>query len=172
MPIAYLGLGSNMGEREENLAQALVLLSQKVEIKRISSLYETEPVGYTKQSPFLNLVCQVSTDLNPEELLHLAKTIETRLGRIPSFPNAPRPIDIDILFYDNQIIKSRNLVIPHPRLAERTFVLIPLVEIAPDLIHPEIGKTTVELASGLKEQSKVEKWTGGLNVPTICGGAL
>ena len=172
MPIAYLGLGSNLGEREENLTQALGLLSQKVEIKRISSLYETEPVGYKEQPSFLNLVCQVSTDLNPEELLHLAKIIEARLGRIPSFPNAARPIDIDILFYDNQIIKSRNLVIPHPRLAERTFVLIPLVEIAPDLIHPEIGKTIHELASGLKEQSKVGKWTGGLNVPTICGGAL
>lgn len=157
MSIVYLCLGSNLGERKKNLAQALASLSQKVIIGRISSLYETEPVGYKEQSLFLNLVCQVTTDLSPGELLRLVKTIEGKSGRIPSFPNAPRPIDIDILFYDDQIIETQNLVIPHPRLTERAFVLIPLAEIAANLIHPGLGKSITELASRVKEQGGVEK---------------
>ena len=172
MSIVYLGLGSNLGDREKNLTQALELLSRKLEIRKVSSFYETEPVGYENQPIFLNLACEASTKLTPEELLHLAKTVEAGLGRIRSFLNAPRLIDIDILLYDNQIVKTQNLLIPHPRLAERAFVLIPLVEIAPDLIHPEIGKTISELVSSLKEQSRVEKWTGGLDVPTIRGRSL
>ncbi len=103
MAIAYLCLGSNLGEREANLGKALALLSRKVTLDNISSIYETEPVGYKEQPLFLNLVCRIYTNLPPEELLCLAKDIETKMGRLPSKQrNSPRPIDIDILFYDNK----------------------------------------------------------------------
>ena len=161
MAAVYLCLGANLGEREKNLAQALTLLSQKVKLEKVSSIYETEPVGYKEQPLFLNLVCQISTNLSPEELLHLAKTIESEMGRVPSFPNAPRPIDIDILFYDAQIIHTQNLVIPHPRMTERAFVLVPLAEIAPELVHPEAGKSIAELAASVKGNSAVTKIASG-----------
>jgi GTP cyclohydrolase-4 len=169
---AYLCLGSNMGEREENLCQALTLLSQKVNLEEVSSVYETEPVGYKEQPSFLNLVCRITTKLRPEELLHLAKEIEAKIGRVPSFPNAPRPIDVDILLYDNEIITTYNLTIPHPRLKERAFVLIPLAEIAPDLVHLALGKSIAELARNVKGQNGVRKLTGGFDVSAICGRAL
>lgn len=155
---AYLGLGSNLGDRKQNLAQAIELLSQKVTIDRISSTYETEPVGYEEQPLFLNAVCRVSTNLSPQQLLILAKEIESKLGRVSSFRNASRPIDIDILLYDYEVIKTPDLVVPHPRLTERAFVLIPLVEIAPDLVYPESGKSIGELVNSLKESAGVRKW--------------
>lgn len=158
MPSAYLCLGSNLGAREKNLTWALSLLSQEVNLKKVSSIYETEPVGYKEQPLFLNLVCRITTNLNPGGLLRLAKTIESKMGRIPSFPNSPRLIDIDILFYDNKIIKTKDLTIPHPRLPDRAFVLVPLAEIAPELVHPELGKSITELASNIKGYSEVRKY--------------
>ncbi len=155
--VVYLGLGSNMGNRQDNLDKALGFLSQRLRVEKVSSVYDTEPVGNTNQPRFLNLVCQVYTRLAPKELLILAKGIESKLGRVLSQSNAPRPIDIDILFYGDQVIETPELVIPHPRLAERAFVLVPLAEIAPDFRHPVIGKTVNELSQRLTETQGVLK---------------
>jgi len=154
----YLGLGSNMGNRQDNLDRALDLLSQRLRTGKVSSIYDTEPIGNVNQPRFLNLVCQVYTRLAPRELLTLAKGIELKLGRVLGKSNAPRPIDIDILFYGDLVIETPELVIPHPRLTERAFVLVPLAEITPDLVHPVSGKTVKELMSAVTEVQGVLKW--------------
>jgi len=156
--IVYLGLGSNLGNRQDNLDRALDFLSQRLRVEKISSVYETEPVGNINQPRFLNLVCQAYTRLAPLELLTLAKSIESKLGRTSNKPNTPRPIDIDILFYGEQVIETPELVIPHPRLIERAFVLIPLAEITPDLVHPVSGKTVKELLEAIRETQGVLRW--------------
>jgi len=172
LPTAYLGLGSNLGDRERNLARALALLSEKVQIGKVSSVYETEPVGYEEQPLFLNMVCRTSTRLSARQLMRLIIAVETNMGRVRSFRNAPRTIDIDILFYDDAVVKTRHLTIPHPRLAERAFVLTPLDEIAPDLVHPEMDKSIAELATALGKPRGVVKWQGGLDVSAIRGRTL
>ena len=154
----YLGLGSNMGDRQDNLDRALGFLSPRLRIEKVSSVYDTEPIGNVNQPRFLNLVCQVYTRLAPSELLTLAKGIEKKLGRVFDRPNTPRPIDIDILFYGDQVIETPELIIPHPRLTERAFVLVPLDEIAPDMVHPVDGKTVKQLLEGMTGGQGVFKW--------------
>lgn len=141
----YLALGSNLGNRQEYLSTAQRRLREVVDIHKISSVYETEPVGYLDQPSFLNMVCYGQTAASPDELLHSTKAIEEALGREPSFRNAPRPIDIDILLYDDLRLETKDLVIPHPRMSIRAFVLVPLAEIAPKAIDPVSGKTAWEL---------------------------
>ena len=154
----YLGLGSNLGNRRENLDRALDLLSQRLRMGKVSSVYDTEPLGNIEQPRFLNLVCPIYTTLTPMGLLTLAKGIESKLGRVSSKPNTPRPIDIDILFYGDQVVETPELVIPHPRLAERAFVLVPLAEIAPGLVHPVSGKAVEELLREVRGIQGVFKW--------------
>lgn len=153
----FLGLGSNLGDRQANLARALKLLGERLHIELVSSLYETEPVDYAEQPPFLNAICRAQTELGPMQLLSLAKGIEASLGRVPSFPNAPRPIDIDIIFYGDLIMETPELTIPHPRLKERAFVLIPLLEVAPDLRHPVSDMHIRDLASRVQGRAGVKK---------------
>jgi len=153
----YLGLGSNMGDRQQNLNKALELLSQRLRLGELSAVYDTDPIGNVDQPRFLNMVCQVYTRLAPQGLLALAKGIESKLGRTGK-SQAPRPIDIDILLYDQQVVATPELVIPHPRMAERAFVLVPLAEIAPDVVHPPSGNTVRELVEGVREKQGVFRW--------------
>ncbi|MGH2497260.1 MAG: GTP cyclohydrolase MptA [Ktedonobacteraceae bacterium] len=148
----YLALGSNLGDRRGNLAAALQRLREVMEITIVSSVYETEPVGYVDQPRFLNLVLSGQTLLSPQELLQAVKQIEKTLGREATFRNGPRLIDIDIIFYDNLHIKQDDLTIPHPRMAERAFVLVPLAEIAPDRIDPVSGKSAQQLLAEVPQE--------------------
>ena len=152
----YLALGSNLGDRLANLKQAISSLTQQMEVKAKSEVYETPPWGYEDQPPFLNQVVKVQTYLDPENLLKHLKRLEVALGRKESFPNGPRLIDIDILFYDDLVLNKSSIVIPHPRLQERAFVLLPLMDIDPNLVHPVNNKRVHEMmascdASGIKK---------------------
>lgn len=138
MTKVYLGLGSNVGDREHQLKEALRLLDaqQSIKVTRVSSLYETAPVGYVEQPDFLNLCAEIETDLTPQAVLKNGLDIEQQLHRVRKERWGPRTLDIDILLYGNKIIEDQDLSIPHPRMAERAFVLIPLQEIAPEAINP------------------------------------
>ncbi len=148
----HLALGSNLGDRRGNLAAALQQLRDVLDITALSSVYETAPVGYADQPRFLNMVCAGKTSLAAQDLLVQAKAIEISLGRQVTFRNGPRPIDIDILFYDELNISSPDLTIPHPRLSERAFVLVPLAEIAPDQLDPRSGRSAVEMLSEVSQE--------------------
>ena len=149
MAEVHIGLGSNLGDRAANLRQAESALSAAVTVRKRSTVHETAPQYVTDQPAFLNMVVAGDTSLSPEALLRRLKSIEESLGRKPSRRFGPRLIDLDILYYDDQVIERPDLVIPHPRIAERVFVLQPLLEIAPERRHPVSGKTTQEMVSAL-----------------------
>ena len=144
--VVYLALGWNMGNRAANLKEAIASLAPQMEVKARSAVYETDPWGFKEQEKFLNQVVRVETYLKPEQLIKHLKRLEVALGRKESFPNGPRLIDIDILFYDDLVLYSPALTIPHPHLHERAFVLVPLMDIASDLVHPVKKKSIRELA--------------------------
>lgn len=143
----FIALGSNLGDRSKNLHDAISCLPPKVQVTDQSPIYETKPWGYTEQPQFLNQVIQAVTSLTPDELFDYLKTIESKLGRKPAVRYGPRLIDLDLLFYNNLKYRTSELTIPHPRLHERAFVLVPLTDIAPDLIHPVQNKTVSEMLS-------------------------
>jgi 2-amino-4-hydroxy-6-hydroxymethyldihydropteridine diphosphokinase len=160
----FIGVGSNMGDRQANITSAVKSLSQYGKIGPVSSLYETEPVGFAEQPDFLNCVISLETGIAAAILLENLKEIEKSVGRKSSFRNAPRPIDLDILFYGKRIFKpalleSRpRLEIPHPRLHTRAFVLVPMAEIAPSFIHPVLKKSVQQMLSELAVEKRVTRW--------------
>ncbi len=155
----YLSLGSNLGNRQENLDKALKILSERMQVGKVSSIYDTEPIGPIAQPRFLNLAVEVKTRLTPEGLLALVKGVELMMGR-HGRTGEPRTIDIDILLYGNSVVKVQGLEIPHARMMERQFVLVPLAEIAPDAVHPVTKKTIKEMSQALKEVQGVMKLDG------------
>ncbi len=156
LPAVYLGLGSNLGNRLANLRMALRLLAPLCRVEETSSLYETVPVGVEDQPSFYNAVCRVTTGLEPRGLLRHVKSIEFQIGRRPAVHWGPRPIDIDVLLYGETVVEEPDLVVPHPRLAERAFVLAPLAELAPRLRHPVLRKTVRQLLAALGSAGVVE----------------
>lgn len=155
----FLGLGTNLGDRSANLQAAWDALPPQVQPLRASPIYETAPWGFAAQPDFLNQVFEAQTRLAPLELLAHVKQIETRLGRIPTFRNGPRVIDIDILFYGDQIITLPGLSLPHPRIQERAFMLIPLRDLAPNLLHPILNQSIRQLAAQV-DPTGVEVYRG------------
>jgi 2-amino-4-hydroxy-6-hydroxymethyldihydropteridine diphosphokinase len=149
MPILYLALGTNLGDRFANLQAAIDALPPTVRVRSQSPVYETPPWGLTGQPTFLNMVLKGETALAPVELLKHLKLLETELGRLPSVRWGPRRIDMDILFYDQLILDTPELTIPHPRLHERAFVLVPLADLAPGLVHPVLGKPVSQLLAAV-----------------------
>lgn len=155
--VVYVGLGANLGDREATLRGAVRRLSELGAIEAVSSRYETKPVGYRDQPLFLNAVVRLRTDLTPDALLQGLLQIEREFGRVRTFANAPRTLDLDLLFYGGLIIEAPTLVVPHPRLHERAFVLAPLAEIAADLMHPRFGRRTADLLAALGETTGVRR---------------
>ncbi|ENQ3108284.1 2-amino-4-hydroxy-6-hydroxymethyldihydropteridinediphosphokinase [Bacillus sp. 491mf] len=154
--VVYIALGSNMGDRYTYLSQAIELLQAHpaIEVEDVSSVYETDPVGYTEQEQFLNLVIKISTNLLPQELLIVTQKVEDELGRKRKFKWGPRTIDLDILLYNHENIEAENLVVPHPRMFERAFVIVPLMEINQE-INQDISRSQVE---EMKRREGVTVW--------------
>lgn len=167
MKTVYLSLGSNIGDREQMLQSAIDRLhAPNLVIQRISSVYETEPVDFTAQRSYLNLVVEAGTEMFPMMLLARTQKIENQLGRKRTGPaKGPRTIDIDILLFGGSVVDSGRLEIPHPRMHERRFVLAPLVELAPDLRHPRLRSTMRDLLAGIEGQ-KIRKTDFTPRVPT------
>ncbi len=157
--IAYIGIGSNLGDKLDHCEKAIseILKTDHHKLLAKSSFYRTQPIGYTSQDRFVNGVIKIETDLEAHELLRTLKTIESQLGRTETFRWGSRTIDLDILFFDDIQIRTEGLQIPHPRIQDRQFVLIPLAEIDRNLIHPVFKKTIQELLNNLREDQGVEK---------------
>ena len=150
----FLALGSNIENRKQHIETSIALLREKVHGITVASLYETKPQYFEDQNNFLNTVLSGSTKLELQELLQFTKTIEKKVGRVERFRNGPREIDIDILFYDNVVYKDEDLEIPHPRLQEREFVLMPFSDLNADFFHPVLKKTIRELLDTLPEEKR------------------
>lgn len=163
MKSAYLALGSNLGDRIANLRQALTLLGEaQLDVRRVSSFYRTEPVDFRPQAWFVNCVAKVGTDRMPLQLLRTCQRVERTLGRRPGVSQGPRRIDIDVLLYENAVVRSPVLTVPHPRMSERRFVLVPLQEIAPHLRHPATQRTIPEMLSLLTDAGQVIRLKEGI----------
>ena len=161
----YLGLGANVGNRLANLRLALARMRTFARVEAVSRLYETAPVGLEDQPPFLNAACRATTGLEPAALLRFLKNLEAEIGRRPGGPlGGPRPIDLDILLYGERVVETKSLCIPHPRLADRAFVLAPLCDLAPELRHPLLGKTMRELLDAVGEADVKVVAAGGWEV--------
>lgn len=158
MGFAYIGLGSNLGKRFKNLEKGIKILESLdwLKVMKKSSVYLTEPVGYEDQSWFLNMVIKAETNLLPSELLDKLLEIEKKMGREKSGKNGPRKIDLDLLFYDDQIINTKKLTLPHPQLHKRRFVLVPLLEVSRNKIHPLKKKRIFTLLKELKDEKKIK----------------
>jgi 2-amino-4-hydroxy-6-hydroxymethyldihydropteridine diphosphokinase len=157
--IVYIALGSNLGNRLANLNSAIDNFSPQMKVVKKSNVYETPPWGFTDQPAFLNQVVKAETYMQPEPLLHHLKRLEVALGRVPGFQNGPRSIDLDILFFDDMILDSPALKVPHPRMHERAFVLVPLVDLEPDLIHPALNESVSVLLRKV-DQNGIQKYEG------------
>ncbi|MCP4358915.1 MAG: 2-amino-4-hydroxy-6-hydroxymethyldihydropteridine diphosphokinase [Chloroflexi bacterium] len=160
----FLGLGTNLGQRRHNLAQAVVGLQDCVVVSAVSPLYETEPWGVTDQPAFLNLCLSAYTHHSPQKLLICIKNLEQEMGRQPTHKWGPRLIDIDILLYEDVVLQTNDLTIPHPCLPDRAFVLCPLADIAADVLHPALGQTIEELATAVNSTT-VHRLEEPLTVP-------
>jgi 2-amino-4-hydroxy-6-hydroxymethyldihydropteridine diphosphokinase len=151
MSTVFIGIGSNLGSREENCDRAIRhLVKNGIRVTKRSSMIETEPWGVKDQPKFVNMAVEIETGLKPDALLRLLKKIEVEVGRLPASHWGPRIIDLDILLYDDIVMRSSDLEIPHPLMSERIFVLKPLAEIAPDKIHPVLGKSIKDLLKELR----------------------
>ena len=159
IPLAYIGFGSNIGDRMAHIQSAIAILSKTegIALKRVSSIYKTEPVGYEAQAQFLNGVAAIQTSLSPLSLLHTLKDIETAIGRKHRIRWGPREIDLDILIYGDLCVQTEELVIPHPEMHLRGFVLVPLAEIAPDLVHPVFQESIQTLLNRFEAGKSVLK---------------
>ena len=153
-----LGLGSNLGDRLANLQSGVALLAHALGVVECSSVYETEPWGHKGQPKFLNLVCRACAAVSPDELLRLCQETERAVGRTRTFKYGPRVLDVDVLAFGDSVIDTPNLVVPHPRLTERRFVLVPLAEVAPKWVHPVMGKTASELLREVEDGGEVRTW--------------
>ncbi len=151
---AYLGLGSNLGDRVANLQRGVELLAERLGELEVSSVYLTMPVGFSSQPGYLNAACRVRTRFSPFELMHAIRGIEADLGRVRTVVNGPRTLDVDILLFGSVELRSPPVTVPHPRLGERAFALGPLAELAPLLRHPTLGLTISELLKGLRPEPR------------------